>query len=68
MKIRGLRIELDEIQKWIMQYKDINKVILSSRTDKKGRQYIVAYLTVDNRISINNLKIYLGKHIPIEQK
>lgn len=64
VKIRGLRIELDEIQKWMMQYKDINKVILSSRTDKKGRQYIVAYLTVDNRISINNLKIYLGKHIP----
>ena len=64
IKIRGLRIELDEVSKWISKYQDINKVILSSYTDKNNRQYIVAYLTVTNRISINNLKIFLNKHIP----
>ena len=64
VKIRGLRIELNEIEKWISQYKDVNKVILSSNKDKNGRQYIIAYLTVTNRISINNLKVFLNKHIP----
>ena len=64
IKIRGLRIELDEIQKWIVQYKDIKNVIISANTDKTGRQYLIAYLTVTNRISVNELKIYLGKHIP----
>lgn len=64
VKIRGLRIELDEIEKWIMRYDNINKVVLSSSTDKKGRQYLVAYITVKNRISINELKMYLSKHIP----
>ena len=64
VKIRGLRIELDEIEKWIMKYDNINKVVLSSSTDKNGRQYLVAYMTVNNRVSINELKIYLGKHIP----
>lgn len=64
IKIRGLRIELDEIQNWIKQYKDINKVIISSDTDKNDRQYIIAYLTVTNRISINNLKIFLRSHLP----
>ena len=64
VKIRGLRIELDEIQKWILQYDNIKKVVLSSSTDKNGRQYLIAYLTVDNRISVNELKIYLSRHIP----
>lgn len=64
VKIRGLRIELDEIEKWIMKYDYINKVVLSSSTDKNGRQYLIAYITVNNRISINELKIYLSKHIP----
>ena len=64
VKIRGLRIELDEIQKWILQYDNVNKVVLSSSTDKNGRQYLIAYLTVTNRISVNELKIYLSRHIP----
>lgn len=64
VKIRGLRIELDEIQKWITQYKDINKVVLSASIGKNKRQYLVAYLTIKNRISINDLKVFLGKHIP----
>ena len=64
VKIRGLRIELDEIAKWIREYKDVNKVIISSNKDKNSRQYIVAYLTVTNRISINDLKTFLRNYIP----
>ncbi len=64
VKIRGLRIELGEIQKWILQYLDITNVILSSHTDSNGRLFLIAYLTVCNRISINDLKIYLSNHIP----
>ena len=64
VKVRGLRIELGEIEKWISQYKGISKVLLSSNEDNNGRQYIIAYLTVNNRISINNLKSFLSKYIP----
>lgn len=64
VKIRGLRIELDEIIRHIKNFPDVKDVIVSSSADTQGRKSIVAYLLINNRISINKLKQYLGKYIP----
>lgn len=64
IKIRGLRVELDEIEKNILKYPNIDKCIISAQEDNNKRQYIVAYLTVIDKISINKLRAYLKNILP----
>ncbi len=64
IKIRGLRIELDEIENKILEYPKIKKAIIIAKTDNNNRKYLVAYLTVKDRISINKLREHLRKYLP----
>ena len=64
VKIRGLRIELDEIEKTILNYENIENCIISVKNDKTDRQFIVAYLITNNTISINKLRNHLQKILP----
>ena len=64
VKIRGLRIELDEIEKSILKFKHIEKCIISAKKDSNDRQYIIAYLVINNRISIHNLREFLKEMLP----
>ena len=64
VKIRGLRIELDEIENKIMEFPNIKKVIVLAKTDNNNRKYLVAYITIKERISINKLREYLRKYLP----
>ena len=64
IKIRGLRIELDEIEKWILRFPDIDKAVVTARNDEQGRTFLIAYLVTSNRVPITNLRSYLGNNIP----
>ncbi len=64
IKIRGLRIELDEIEKWILKFPDIDKAVVTAKRDEQDRTFLIAYLVVNNRIPITNLRAYLGNNIP----
>lgn len=64
IKIRGLRIELDEIEKWILRFPDIDKAIVTAKQDEQNRTFLIAYLVVTNRVPITNLRSYLGNNIP----
>ncbi len=64
VKIRGLRIELDEIEKCILKYNNIDKCIVTGDKDENERQFIVAYLTITNRISTNKLREFLKSLLP----
>lgn len=64
IKIRGLRIELDEIENCILKYPNIDKCIIMADTDNNHRQFIVAYLSVTDRISVNKLRMFLKTLLP----
>jgi len=64
IKIRGLRIELDEIEKWILRFPDIDKAIVTAKNDEQCRTFLIAYLVINNRVPITNLRSYLGNNIP----
>ena len=64
VKIRGYRIELEEIENCILKYPNIEKCIITPDKDRNNRQFIVAYLCVNDRISINKLKMFLKSMLP----
>lgn len=64
IKIRGLRIELGEIESCILKYPNIDKCVITANTDANHRQYITAYITVTDRISINKLRMFLSELLP----
>ena len=64
IKIRGLRIELDEIENCILKYPNVEKCVIMADSDTNHRQFIVAYLTVSDRISVNKLRMFLKTLLP----
>ena len=64
VKIRGLRIELEEIEKAILSFKGIEKAVVSVSIDSLNRQVLCAYFTSKLRVSVSELKQYLGMFLP----
>lgn len=64
IKISGYRIELEEIENKILEFSNISKTIVLCQTDYKNRKYLVAYITINDKISISKLKEYLRKYLP----
>ena len=64
VKIRGLRIELKEIEEIILSFNKINSAIVTVNQDSLSRQILCAYFVSENRISVSELKEYLGKFLP----
>ena len=63
IKLRGFRIELDEIEKVLMEYPDINSGAVSVL--KKGTgEYLVGYYTSVNAVDDNKLKNHLAAKLP----
>lgn len=63
IKIRGLRIELEEIRNAILQYPNVEKALLVAQKNK-DREFLVAYIIQNDRVSINKLKGYLKNTLP----
>jgi len=64
IKIRGLRIELDEIEKIILSFKGIEKVVVTTSTGSLNRQILCAYFIAKSRVSISELKQYIAMFLP----
>ncbi len=64
VKIHGLRIELEEIEKQISSFKNISTSAVCVKKDSSQRDILCAYFIADRIISINNLKEYLRKKLP----
>ena len=64
IKISGHRIELEEIENKIQEFPNINRAMVLAQTDTNNRKYLIAYITVKDKISINKLKEHLRKFLP----
>ena len=60
VKIRGLRIELEEIETHISTYPDIEKSVVVVNNEQK----IIAYFTSNKTINTNDLKAFLQRKLP----
>ena len=63
IKIRGLRIELEEIEAAILKYPNIKKAVVIKQT-VPNREYLSAYFVASKRIVSSELRKYLSKKLP----
>ena len=63
VKIRGLRIELEEIESLMLKYSNISKVAVVKQSIQ-NREFISAYYVANKRISTNELRKYLSEFLP----
>ena len=63
IKIRGLRIEIGEIESLMLEYPHIKKVSVIKQIIN-NREIISAYFTADKRISISEFRKYLAVSLP----
>jgi amino acid adenylation domain-containing protein len=64
VKIRGVRVELEEIEHHLLAHKDIKEVVAIDRKDKKGNNYLCAYYVTDKELSIPALRSFLSDELP----
>ncbi len=63
IKIRGLRIELDEIENKILSYPNIKKACVIKQTID-NRDFLSAYFVQEKRINVSKLRDYLASFLP----
>ena len=64
VKIRGFRIELQEIDSRLMSYDGIKDAVTICRQEKSRENYLISYVTSNNRIEIKKVTSYLRSHLP----
>lgn len=63
VKIRGFRIELGEIENKLLNYPQINQVVVIAR-GKENRKDLVAYYVTENKLDQSKLRDYLLSQLP----
>ncbi len=63
IKLRGFRIELDEIEKVMSEYIGI-KTCAATVRKSGGTDYLVGYYTAQSQISLDNLKSHMHSKLP----
>lgn len=64
VKIRGLRIELEEIENVMSSMDGISLTAVTDKRDENNRQYLVGYYTSDVVIDERNLRGHLSAKLP----
>lgn len=64
VKIRGLRIELEEIESVMSMFSGLDMVATAVQCDESGRQYLVGYYTANKLIDESALRQYLSLKLP----
>jgi amino acid adenylation domain-containing protein len=63
VKIRGLRVELSEVENVIRTYPGIRDVVVVDREDGKGYNYLCAYIVWDGEANVDRLGQYLSSNL-----
>lgn len=65
IKLRGFRIELDEIKKQILQYPHVLDDVVITREDAiRGEKYICAYIKSEKELDVVEIRNHLAKKLP----
>ena len=64
IKIRGLRVELDEIEKCILDTNLIDKVVVKDYKESHSRQYLCAYYVAEFEVDTKIVREQLLKNLP----
>ncbi|MFL5745689.1 MAG: non-ribosomal peptide synthetase, partial [Niastella sp.] len=64
VKIRGIRIEPDDIRENILRYPEVQDVIVQVKTDKEGEPFICAYIVPGSPLSQDALRDFLQARLP----
>lgn len=64
VKLRGYRIELEEIELNILKYCNIKETVVVVKEDKCGIKYLCGYIVSGKKVVVKDLRDYLSKKIP----
>ncbi|MBE0361845.1 biosynthetic protein, partial [Pseudoalteromonas ulvae UL12] len=64
IKLRGHRIELEEIEQAINSLDHVHASVVTARTDKRGEQYLAAYIITDSELNVTNVHKALESLLP----
>jgi tyrocidine synthetase-3 len=64
VKIRGVRIELAEIENILLAHNDIKDAVVIVRAKQKNEKYLCAYIVTHVNMSNNQLRAYLSGELP----
>ncbi|RDY33072.1 non-ribosomal peptide synthetase [Lachnotalea glycerini] len=64
VKVRGFRIELDEIKNIILKNRAIKDAVVTIHKDRRGENYICGYVIYEDGIEEINLPDYLKRYLP----
>jgi amino acid adenylation domain-containing protein len=64
VQIRGVRVELGEIENLLRAHSAIADVAVIDRDDADGNKFLVAYVTMTNGTGTEPLRQYLAEHVP----
>ncbi|WP_281672848.1 amino acid adenylation domain-containing protein [Pseudoramibacter alactolyticus] len=64
VKIRGFRVEIDEVERQMRQYGGIGEVCVKSFTDSGGTNILCGYFEADTTLDVKAVKAFLNKKMP----
>ncbi len=64
VQIRGVRVELGEIENLLRAHAAVADVAVVDRDDAEGNKFLVAYLTLTNGTGSDHLREYLAERLP----
>src|ERR1700752_2690696 len=64
VQIRGVRVELGEIENLLRSHEGVADVAVIDRDDAEGNKFLVVYVTTKNGTGIELLRQYFGEHLP----
>ncbi|MFC2155236.1 condensation domain-containing protein, partial [Acidobacteriota bacterium] len=64
VKLRGFRIELEEIERHILNYENIKKAVVYLKKNNNGEKYLCASIVSKKRVDGSDLQKYLMKKLP----
>src|SRR6185503_7019681 len=64
VQVRGVRVELGEIENLLRSHETVADVAVIDRDDADGNKFLVAYVTMNNGTGSEHLREYLAERLP----